>query len=148
MGKNKDPTLICLKEILCVLEKMNIRIDRIPKVQANDLDIPPLWVRKAALGFDGFDSWDHAYKILCDYYNIPLLDARIEPEQVPKDASACYYSTSHKVCSKNKTVSHSTGIHEFFHHLFYIRNREYKKEPSEAMTRAYVKAFLEGVYSH
>jgi len=127
-------------QILAALRDIKACLQRRPS-----LDIPPLWVRRASLGFEGFKSWTDAYKILCDYYGIRELSATVRPNEVPKGAVACYVRIPPHVLSKEPTVSHETGVHEFFHHLYAEAGCTYDKAPSEAMTRAYVRTFLEGV---
>lgn len=109
------------------------------------LDIPPLWVRKAALSFQGFKTWPEAYKILCDYYSIPLLGATVNPNKVPEGSVACFVWEDHSVYTKDESMRHDTGIHEFFHYLCFCAGKSYHKGPSEAMTNAYVQEFLAGV---
>ena len=137
-----------LEKILAALNTLDARIHDLQGDLLNikpGVDIPPLWVRKAALSFSGFKGWDGAYKILCDWYNIPPLKSVVDEKggTVPKDAVACYYLGT--VYSKGSTMSHDTGIHEFYHHLESMKNREYVKGSSEAVTKAYAEAFLEGV---
>lgn len=119
-----------------------IRLLRAEQKQTLSLDIPPLWIRKAALSFQGFTTWPSAYKILCDYYNIPTVDAQIDPAQVSDNAIACFNHNDVRIYSKNKTMNHETGIHEFFHYLCFRARKFYEKGPSEAMTKAYVQEFM------
>lgn len=106
------------------------------------LDIPPLWIRKAALSFQGFTTWSPAYKILCDYYGIPPIDARIDASKVSENAIACFRRDEICIFSKDKIMNYDTGIHEFFHYLCFRAGKLYEEGPSEAMTNAYVQEFM------
>jgi hypothetical protein len=133
-------TLEVLREVVRELREIKERLQRRPR-----LEVPPLWVRQAALSFHGFKYWTDAYKILCDYYGIPELASLVSPTEVPKDAVACYLRYPPRVVSQRGGLPRDTAIHEFFHHLAAEAGCRYDAGPSEAMTRAYVRAFFEGL---
>lgn len=137
MKKEENERLNMIVRLLSTISK---QLERKPS-----LDIPPLWVRKASLKHAKLPNWEHSYRILCDYYAIPHLFAKVDPKEVPVSGIACYSSENRTIYSRDKIMTDKTGIHEFAHYLFDCLGIQYSRVSSEVMTEAYVEAFLEGV---
>ena len=80
--------------------------------------IPPQDIlRKATVALEISGNYQAFSDVLADYYGVGIIKYNVSPTEVSENAIACYHPGLNKVTSKEKTISHYTAFHEFYHAL-------------------------------
>ena len=103
--------------------------------------VPPTSVCKDVVSMmDGMKTYTGFIGKLADYYGCAIMQAYVDINLDPK-YNAVYYA-DRKTTYTKPTVSKSTILHEFFHHLVALHIVVCEKEDEEKKADVYARTFL------
>ena len=116
----------------------------IPKLRDSAIpDIPLKWVLVAARNrINRTGSWGDYYSVLCEYYGVPPIDATVNPNIGPKTIARFVPTPEPKIESRERTMDHITGLHEFGHYLFWKKRGYNAGEAEQALCDSFAEACL------
>ena len=111
------------------------------------VDIPPAWVVRAARARLNAPNgnWEDYYAVLCAWYSVPTLKAKVNPAISPNTIAQYTYGTN-LVESRAKTFRESTALHEFFHYMVDQTRRTHYGEAEQALADSFAEECLKRVW--
>lgn len=111
-------------------------LKQLVKDNAYRFDVPPAWVLKAAKSNrKGIHYWDQFYQVLCQWYHVANITAIVDTSI--QNCIANYSGSEFTVRSKTTSMTNWTGLHEFFHHLCYVKRSGHNGEAEQALADAF-----------
>jgi len=80
-----------------------------------------------------------AVDLLAQYYGIRRMRITVDGRRVGNGDEACYVCETRTAYFKRKAVDRSNVLHEFYHHLAYVRKLKLSRNKEEREAQRYAK---------